>query len=138
MPAFTHSAGDLVLVDWTDGKIYYAKIRKVDDKRQVCSIVFDDGSRDEARFDQIHSGEFVNPPPLRSHISLFLFPVGAFHEFAVKIVTVSCSFSFFYYFSLFASPLGSIRRPSKNYLKLNIKLLLGEEITLSLECFCKQ
>jgi hypothetical protein len=55
--AFHFSVGDVVLVKWEDGKLYYAKLRKIDKRTKRCSIVFEDHSRGEANFGQIHSGE---------------------------------------------------------------------------------
>ena len=54
---FKFKTGDLVLVKWTDGMVYFAKIKKIDYKRQKCAVVFDDKSQDEAHFRQIHSGK---------------------------------------------------------------------------------
>ncbi len=54
---FSFAAGDLVLVKWHDGMVYFAKIKKVDLKKRKCTVVFDDKSQDEAHFTQIHSGE---------------------------------------------------------------------------------
>ncbi len=54
---FKFKTGDLVLVKWTDGMVYFAKIKKIDHKRQKCAVVFDDKSQDEAHFKQIHSGK---------------------------------------------------------------------------------
>lgn len=55
--SFGFAVGDVVLVQWRDGKIYFAKIRRIDEKRRQCGILFDDNSRGEASFEQIHSGE---------------------------------------------------------------------------------
>lgn len=54
---FSFSTGDLVLVKWDDGMVYFAKIKRVDQKRGKCTVVFDDKSQDEAEFTQIHSGK---------------------------------------------------------------------------------
>lgn len=54
---FLFKAGDLVLVKWSDGMVYFAKIKRVDHKRRKCTVVFDDKSQDEANFSQIHSGK---------------------------------------------------------------------------------
>ena len=54
---FKFKTGDLVLVKWTDGMVYFAKIKKIYHKRQKCVVVFDDKSQDEAHFRQIHSGK---------------------------------------------------------------------------------
>ena len=56
---FSFKAGDLVLVKWSDGMVYFAKIKRVDHKRRKCTVVFDDKSQDEAHFSQIHSGKIV-------------------------------------------------------------------------------
>ncbi len=56
---FAFKVGDLVLVKWTDGMVYFAKIKRVDHKRRKCTVVFDDKSQDEAHFSQIHSGKFT-------------------------------------------------------------------------------
>ena len=37
--------------------VYFAKIKKIDFRRNKCIVVFDDKSNDEAHFSQIHSGE---------------------------------------------------------------------------------
>ena len=55
--AFAFKTGDLVLVKWNDGMVYFAKIKRIDHKRQKCVVVFDDKSQDEAHFSQIHSGK---------------------------------------------------------------------------------
>ena len=55
---FAFKPGDLVLVKWNDSMVYFAKIKKIDQRRKKCVVVFDDKSHDEAAFDQIHSGEF--------------------------------------------------------------------------------
>ena len=54
---FSFKTGDLVLVKWNDGMVYFAKIKKIDKKRRICIVVFDDKSQDEADFSQVHSGE---------------------------------------------------------------------------------
>ena len=54
---FAFKTGDLVLVKWNDGMVYFAKIKRIDHKRQKCVVVFDDKSQDEAHFSQIHSGK---------------------------------------------------------------------------------
>lgn len=55
---FSFKTGDLVLVKWNDGMVYFAKIKKIDKKRRTCIVVFDDKSQDEADFSQVHSGEW--------------------------------------------------------------------------------
>eukprot|EP00118_Oscarella_pearsei_P024198 m.301461 g.301461 ORF g.301461 m.301461 type:complete len:1063 (+) comp40810_c0_seq13:289-3477(+) len=52
---FRFATGEVVLVKWGDGKLYYAKIRRIDRKAKKCVILFDDNSRGEAHFSQIHS-----------------------------------------------------------------------------------
>ena len=54
---FAFKRGDLVLVKWHDGMVYFAKIKRIDHKRHKCAVVFDDKSQDEAQFSQIHSGK---------------------------------------------------------------------------------
>ena len=54
---FPFTTGSLVLVKWDDGMVYFAKIKRIDEKREKCTVVFDDKSQDEADFSQIHSGE---------------------------------------------------------------------------------
>ena len=54
---FPFKTGDLVLVKWNDGMVYFAKIKRIDQKRCKCVVVFDDKSQDEAHFSQIHSGK---------------------------------------------------------------------------------
>lgn len=54
---FSFTTGDLVLVKWEDGMVYFAKIKRIDQKGEKCTVVFDDKSQDEADFSQIHSGE---------------------------------------------------------------------------------
>jgi len=56
-PLFPFKTGDLVLVKWHDGMVYFAKIKKIDRKKEKCQVVFDDKSQDEAMFSQVHSGE---------------------------------------------------------------------------------
>lgn len=58
-PAFKFKVGDLVLVKWEDGMVYFAKIKKIDEKRSKCVVIFDDKSQDDADFAQIHSGKFL-------------------------------------------------------------------------------
>ena len=53
---FTFKTGDLVLVKWGDGMVYFAKIKRIDSKKRKCVVVFDDKSQDVADFSQIHSG----------------------------------------------------------------------------------
>ena len=57
MRDFPFKVGDLVLVKWSDGMVYFAKIKRIDHKRRKCTVVFDDKSQDEAHFSQIHSGK---------------------------------------------------------------------------------
>ena len=54
---FSHDIGELVLVKWNDGMVYFAKIRRIDYRKRKCVVVFDDRSTDEADFSQIHSGK---------------------------------------------------------------------------------
>ena len=54
--AFAFKPGDLVLIKWNDSMVYFAKIKKIDQRRRKCTVVFDDKSQDEADFSQIHSG----------------------------------------------------------------------------------
>lgn len=56
---FAFKTGDLVLVKWNDGMVYFAKIKRIDHKRHKCVVVFDDKSQDEAHFSQIHSGKGI-------------------------------------------------------------------------------
>ena len=56
---FAFKQGDLVLVKWSDSMVYFAKIKKIDQRRRKCAVVFDDKSQDEADFGQIHSGGFA-------------------------------------------------------------------------------
>lgn len=56
---FPFSNGSLVLVKWDDGMVYFAKIKRIDEKREKCTVVFDDKSQDEADFSQIHSGKGI-------------------------------------------------------------------------------
>lgn len=39
--------------------VYFAKIKRINRKREKCTVVFDDKSQDEADFCQIHSGKVV-------------------------------------------------------------------------------
>ena len=61
---FSFKPGDLVLVKWNDSMVYFAKIKRIDQRRKKCVVVFDDKSHDEADFNQIHSGEFTARLPL--------------------------------------------------------------------------
>ena len=54
---FHFAVGEVVLVKWEDGKLYYAKLKRIDRRTKKCAIVFEDNSRGEANFGQIHSGE---------------------------------------------------------------------------------
>ncbi|XP_065890992.1 uncharacterized protein, partial [Dysidea avara] len=51
---FPHKIGDVVLVKWRDGKIYFAKIKTIDWNKKRCVVIFDDKSQDLARFSWIH------------------------------------------------------------------------------------
>ena len=55
-PRFSHDEGDLVLVKWNDGMVYFAKIKRIDNRKKLCVVMFDDRSTDRADFSQIHSG----------------------------------------------------------------------------------
>ena len=57
-PGISHGVGDLVLVKWNDGMVYFAKIKRIDHRLRKCVVVFDDKSTDEADFSQIHSGKY--------------------------------------------------------------------------------
>ena len=57
LPGISHNVGDLVLVKWNDGMVYFAKIKRIDRRLRKCVVVFDDKSTDEADFSQIHSGK---------------------------------------------------------------------------------
>ena len=54
---FGHDVGDLILVKWNDGMVYFAKIKRIDWRKKMCVVIFDDRSTDKASFSQIHSGE---------------------------------------------------------------------------------
>ena len=56
---FSHGVGELVLVKWGDGMVYFAKIKRIDWRKHQCVVIFDDKSTDKATFSQIHSGESV-------------------------------------------------------------------------------
>ena len=56
---FTHEVGELVLVKWNDGMVYFAKIKRIDWRKRKCVVIFDDRSTDDALFSQIHSGEIL-------------------------------------------------------------------------------
>ena len=58
-PAFMFKVGELVLVKWEDGMVYFAKIKKIDENTSKCVVIFDDKSQDVADFRQIHSGKFL-------------------------------------------------------------------------------
>lgn len=64
---FSFKVADLVLVKWNDGMVYFAKIKRIDNARGKCTVVFDDKSQDEASFSQIHSGKPRAPCSL-SHV----------------------------------------------------------------------
>lgn len=53
---FPHKIGEVVLVKWRDGKIYFAKIKTIDWNKKRCVVIFDDKSQDLARFSWIHDG----------------------------------------------------------------------------------
>ena len=53
---FPHKTGDVVLVKWRDGKIYFAKIKTIEWSKKRCVVIFDDKSQDLARFSWIHDG----------------------------------------------------------------------------------
>lgn len=54
---FPHKTGDVVLVKWRDGKIYFAKIKTIEWSKKRCVVIFDDKSQDLARFSWIHDGK---------------------------------------------------------------------------------
>ena len=66
---FAFKPGDLVLVKWNDSMVYFAKVKKIDQRRKKCVVVFDDKSHDEADFDQIHSGESIFNTTSRASLS---------------------------------------------------------------------
>ena len=53
---FPHKTGEVVLVKWRDGKIYFAKIKTIEWSKKRCVVIFDDKSQDLARFSWIHDG----------------------------------------------------------------------------------
>ena len=55
---FAFNKGDLILVKWTDGMVYFAKIKHIHHKREKCVVLFDDKSQGEADFSQIHSSKW--------------------------------------------------------------------------------
>ena len=55
---FPHKTGDVVLVKWRDGKIYFAKIKTIEWSKKRCVVIFDDKSQDLARFSWIHDGTY--------------------------------------------------------------------------------
>jgi len=55
--SFPHSVGDVVLVRWSDERIYYAKIKTINKNRQTCQVMFEDNRRGTAEFGQIHAGQ---------------------------------------------------------------------------------
>lgn len=62
---FPHKIGDVVLVKWRDGKIYFAKIKTIEWSKKRCVVIFDDKSQDLARFSWIHDGTYsacCSPP----------------------------------------------------------------------------
>lgn len=65
-----HNVGDLVLVKWNDGMVYFAKIKRIDHLHRKCVVVFDDKSTDEADFSQIHSGKSSTKRSRPLHIVL--------------------------------------------------------------------
>ncbi len=68
---FNHEVGDLVLVKWDDGMVYFAKIKRVDWRKRQCVVIFDDKSTDKAVFSQIHSGEsYMSGGDSRSNVIL--------------------------------------------------------------------
>ena len=54
---FPHNIGEVVLVKWSDERIYYVKIRKINQSKQTCQVVFEDNRRGTADFSQIHAGK---------------------------------------------------------------------------------
>ena len=56
--AFKFKVGEVVLVDWEDGMVYFVEIKKIDEKRRTCIVIFDDKSQDVAEFSQMHRGKF--------------------------------------------------------------------------------
>lgn len=71
---FPHKTGDVVLVKWRDGKIYFAKIKTIEWSKKRCVVIFDDKSQDLARFSWIHDGKrCVHVAPLlKARSCLFL------------------------------------------------------------------
>ena len=56
---FNFKVNDLVLVKWNDGVYYYGKLSKVSKRDRKCTVVFDDRSKEQVKFNQIFDGEFV-------------------------------------------------------------------------------
>ena len=70
---FPHKTGDVVLVKWRDGKIYFAKIKTIEWSKKRCVVIFDDKSQDLARFSWIHDGKrCVHVAPLAEGAQLFV------------------------------------------------------------------
>ena len=56
---FNFKVNDLVLVKWNDGVFYYGKLSKISKRDRKCTVVFDDRSKEQVKFNQIFDGEFV-------------------------------------------------------------------------------
>ena len=63
--SFAHGVGDVVLVRWSDDRIYYAKIRTINKNKQTCQVMFEDNRRGTAEFGQIHAGKHRREVGLR-------------------------------------------------------------------------
>ena len=56
--SFPHVVGGRVLAEWTDGTIYFAKVKRIYPHARKCLLEFDDRSTGDVSFSQIYSGEF--------------------------------------------------------------------------------
>ncbi|XP_077862449.1 metal-response element-binding transcription factor 2-like [Saccoglossus kowalevskii] len=52
---FPFAVGDVVLAEWDEGKVYYAKIQDIHLNKHTCELMFDDDSVEEAPFSAVHS-----------------------------------------------------------------------------------
>ena len=56
---FTFGVGDVVIVRWCDGMLYFAKIVNLNWSSRKCLVKFMDKKSEEANFSDIQGGKFT-------------------------------------------------------------------------------
>ena len=54
--AFPFKANEVVLVKY-EGELYYARILTIHFNRKIVRVLFDDNSKDEVEFENVHNGK---------------------------------------------------------------------------------